>query len=390
MDGFKSLAEWAHDRYRLSPSTVSKYKHINEVFSLGGNSDQLDPQYIGYGFSKLTDMLALPDKDLEQLSPDMPRADIRELKAFNKEARDIPEEPSDFGKLVKHFWEFYGGVMKEILHQRAFGVDQFKECVIPSGYKVFKKEGLFLMLNEQTAKYKKGQGAWVMVTWEDFLEASRPYMVEEKHEEPAEEDPVLDPGMEVDHVHTGSDISDTEAEEPQGSEPAQAPAEDREPVEEEEESERDTVEAPGEEPDADSAGAAGGMESGSSEETDEGEPSGGDDEAGAHNGAHEDADPEGKIPAVDNPVPVPLAGTVVAESVPSAGEDAEEPASLINSMNAPEEDEEETVSPAQIAARSRAKIYFDNLQKAMDAGAWPRALSSCESLQKALREVVGR
>jgi hypothetical protein len=59
-------------------------------------------------------------------------------------------------------------------------------------------------------------------------------------------------------------------------------------------------------------------------------------------------------------------------------------------MNAPEEDEEETVSPAQIAARSRAKIYFDNLKKAMDAGAWPRALSSCESLQKALREVVGR
>ncbi len=392
MDGSKSLAEWAHDRYGLSPSTVSKYKHINEVFSLGGNSDQLDPQYIGYGFSKLTDMLALPDRDLEQLSPDMPRADIRELKAFNKEAAVVPEEPSDLDQLVKLFWEAYEDDMVEILHQKAYGLDQFKECVIPSGNRVFRrdKEGFFLMLNETTVKYRKGQGKWIFVTWEEFMNASRPYMVEEKHEEPAEEDPVLDPGMEVDHVHTGSDIPDSPTEEPQGSRAAQAPAEDREPVEKGEEIEGTVVETSGEEPDADPAGAAGGMESGSSEETDEGEPSGGDDEAGTYNGADKDADLEGEVPAVDDPVPVPLAGTVVAESVPSAGEDAEETESLSDSMNEPEEDEEETVSPAQIAARSRAKIYFDNLKKAMDAGAWPRALSSCESLQKALREVVGR
>ena len=391
MDGSKSLAEWAHDRYGLSPSTVSKYKSINEAFSLGGNSDQLDPKYIGYGFSKLTDMLALPDRDLEQLSPDMPRADIRELKAFNKEAAAVPEEPSDLDQLVKLFWESYEDVMAEILHQKAYGLDQFKECVIPSGNRVFKKEAFFLMLNETTAKYRKGMGAWVSVTWKEFLEASSPYMVEEKHEEHAEEDLVSDPGMGMDHVHTGSDISDTETEESQGSGVAQAPAENREPVEEEKESERDTVEAPGEEPDADPAGAAGGMESGSSEETDEGEPSGGDDEAGTYNGADKDADSEGEVPAADNPVPVPLEGTVVAESVPSAGEDAEETESLSDSMNAPVEEqeaEEETVAPAQIAAITRAKIYFGNLESAMSAGAWRRALSSCEQLMHTLQKVV--
>ena len=388
MDGSKSLAEWAHDRYGLSPSTVSKYKHINEVFSLGGNSDQLDPKYIGFGFSKLTDMLALPEKDLEQLSPDMPRADIRELKAFNKEAAAVPEEPSDLDQLVRLFWTSYKDVMEEILHQKAFGLDQFKECVIPSGYKVFKKEVFFLMLNEQTAKYKKSQGEWVMVTWEDFLEASRPYMVEEKHEEPAEADPVLDLGMEVDHVHTGSDIPDSEAEESQGSRAAQAPAEDREPVEKGEEIEGTVVEAPGEEPDVDPAAPAGGVESGSSEETDEGEPSGGDDEAGTYNGADKDADSEGEIPAADAPVPVPLEGTIMAESVPSAGEDTEGPEHLSESMNTPEEDEEETVSPAQIAAISRAKIYFGNLESAMSAGAWRRAMSSCEQLMHTLQKVV--
>ena len=342
LDGCKSLAEWAKEKYNLSPSTVSKYKRINEVFSVDGYSENLDTKYLEYGPSKLSDMLALPDKDLEQLSPDMPRADIRELKAFNKEARDIPEEPSDLDQLVKLFWESYVDVMKEIMHQKAFGVDQFKECVIPSGNKVFRKEGFFLMLNETTAKYRKGMGEWVTVTWEDFLEASRPYM-EEQHEEETEEPAVLDPGKEVELVYEESGVYDSGAEEDTGSEPAQDPAEDREPVEEEKESERDTVEAPGEEPDADPAGAAGGMESGSGEETDEGEPSGGDDEAGTYNGADEDADPEGEIPAADDPVPVPLAGTVVAESVPSAGEDAEETESLSDSMNEPE-DEEEKIS----------------------------------------------
>jgi hypothetical protein len=321
----------------------------------------------------------------------MPRADIRELKAFNKEAAEIPEEPSDLNRLVKLFWEFYGDVMKEILHQQAFGLDQFKECVIPSGYKVFKKEGFFLMLNEQTAKYKKGQGAWVMVTWEDFLEASRPYMVEEKHEEPAEEDPVSDPGMEMDHVHTGSDIPDAKAEEPQGSGTAQAPAEDREPVEEEEESERDTVEAPGEEPDADPADAGGGMESGSGPARSGSGQVVEDVEPGPDHSGNEEPDSEGSLQAEDDNESVLLAPAQLADGESEAGEPAEETEHLSDSMNAPVEEleaEEETVAPAQIAAISRAKIYFGNLESAMSAGAWRRALSSCEQLMHTLQKVV--
>lgn len=390
MDGSKSLAEWAHDRYGLSPSTVSKYKSINEAFSLGGNSDQLDPKYIGYGFSKLTDMLALPDRDLEQLSPDMPRADIRELKAFNKEAAAVPEEPSDLDQLVRLFWTSYKDVMEEILHQKAYGLDQFKECVIPSGNRVFKKEAFFLMLNETTAKYRKGMGAWVSVTWEEFLEASSPYMVEEKHEEPVEEIPVQDPGPEVDMVHAGSDVSDSPTEEPQGSGVTQAPAEDREPVEKGEEIEGTAVELPGASEDADPADAGSSMESGSGPARSGSGQALGDVEPGPDHAEHEEPDSEGSLPGEDDHESVLLASAQLADAESETGEPAEEAESLSDSMNEPEEDEEETVSPAQIAARSRAKIYFDNLQKAMEAGAWQRALSSCESLQKALREVVGR
>jgi hypothetical protein len=392
MDGKKSLAEWAKDRYGLSPSTVSKYKHINEAFSLGGNSDKLDPQYIGYGFSKLTDMLALPDRDLEQLSPDMPRADIRALKAFNKEVGELPEEPTDMDKVVKLFWEKYPNAIEEILHQQAFSLDQFKECVIPSGYRTFLNStaGYYAMFDEQTVKYRKGQGKWIFVTWEEFMDASRPYM-EVKHEDHAEEDPVSDPGMEVDHVHTGSDIPDTEAEEPQGREPAQAPAEDREPVEEEKESERDTVEDPGEEPDADPSSAGGGMESGSGPARSGSGQAMEDVEPGPDHTEHEEPDSEGSLPAEDDNESVLLAPSQLADDESEAGEAAEEAESLSDSMNEPEEEpetEEERVAPAQLAATSRAKIYLGNVQSAMEAGAWKRALSSCEELMHALQKVV--
>lgn len=393
LDGCKSLAEWAKEKYNLSPSTVSKYKRINEVFSVGGYSENLDTKYLEYGPSKLSDMLALPDKDLEQLSPDMPRADIRELKAFNKEAVELPEEPSDLDQLVKLFWEFYEDIKAEILHQKAYGLDQFKECVIPSGTRVFRKKEFFFMLNETTTKYKKGMGAWVTVTWEEFLETSRPYMVEEKHEEPAEEDSVSDPGMEVDHVHTGSDISDTETEEPQGSGVTQDPAEDREPVKEGEEIEGTAVELPGASEDADPADAGSSMESGSGQARSGSGQTLEDVESGQDHAEHEEPDPEGSLPGEDDHESVLLAPAQLADAESEAGEPAEETEHLSDSMNNPEEDpedEEDRFSPAQIAARSRAKIYFDNLQKAMEAGAWQRALSSCESLQKALREVVGR
>jgi hypothetical protein len=115
-------------------------------------------------------------------------------------------------------------------------------------------------------------------------------------------------------------------------------------------------------------------------------------EPGPDHSGNEEPDSEGSLQAEDDNESVLLAPAQLADDESEAGEPAEETEHLSDSMNEPEEDpedEEERFSPAQIAARSRAKIYLDNLQKAMDAGAWPRALSSCENLQKALREVVG-
>ena len=391
MDGSKSLAEWAKDRYGLSASTVSKYKAINERFSIDGYSDKLEPKFIGYGFSKLTDMLALPDQDLDQLDPKMKREEIRELKAFNKEAEAVPEMVSDLQTLVGLFWEAYTDVRDEIMHQKAFSLEQFKECCIPSGNRVFRKAGFFLMMNESEIKYRKGLGAWQQVTWGAFMEASHPYMEKKEDEKSAEDNPVPNPGPEVDMVHAGSNVPDSTTEESQGSGVAQASAEDREPVEEEKESERDTVEAPGEEPDADPADAGGVMESGSGPARSGSGQAVEDVEPGADHSEHEEPDSEGSLPTEDDNESVLLAPAQLADGESEAGEPAEETEHLSDSMNAPVEEleaEEETVAPAQIAAITRAKIYFGNLESAMNAGAWRRALSSCEQLMHTLQKVV--
>jgi hypothetical protein len=321
----------------------------------------------------------------------MKREEIRELKAFNKGAEAVQEMVTDLQTLVGLFWEAYSDVKEEILHQRAFGLEQFKECCIPSGNRVFRKAGFFLMMNETEVKYKKGMGAWQQVTWAAFMEASHPYMEKKEDEKSAEENSVPNPGPEVDMVHAGSDVPDSPTEEPQGRGVAQAPAEDREPVEKGEEIEGTVVEAPGEEPDADPADAGGGMESGSGPARSGSGQTVEDVEPGPDHSGNEEPDSEGSLQAEDDNESVLLAPAQLADGESEAGEPAEETEHLSDSMNAPVEEleaEEETVAPAQIAAISRAKIYFGNLESAMSAGAWRRALSSCEQLMHTLQKVV--
>ena len=85
-DGSKSLTEWAKDNYGLSESSVSRFMAINRKYSINGYSDQLRLEYAQYGSAKLSEMLTLPDSDLEMVSPQMKKKDIQEIKKFNKEA----------------------------------------------------------------------------------------------------------------------------------------------------------------------------------------------------------------------------------------------------------------------------------------------------------------
>lgn len=88
-DGKKDIFEFAQDEYGLSKSTVSRFMAINDKYSEDGNSLELRDEFKGLSSSKLSEMLTLPDEQLELITEQTTVSTIRELKAFNKEAEEM-------------------------------------------------------------------------------------------------------------------------------------------------------------------------------------------------------------------------------------------------------------------------------------------------------------
>ena len=118
-DGYETVTEFAKAEYGLSASTISRFMSINRKFSIDGYSDRLRPEYAQMGSSKLSEMLSLPDVDMEMIRPEMPKADIRELKHFNKEMPE-PEVADSLEKLVWKFFEANVAIAKELEQSEAY------------------------------------------------------------------------------------------------------------------------------------------------------------------------------------------------------------------------------------------------------------------------------
>lgn len=180
-DGCKSIAEFAKKEYGLEASTVSRFMAINREYSEGGYSERLREEYTGYGQSKLSEMLQLPDKDRELITPQMQRADIRELKDFN---RTEPEggKADDIQSLIESYFhdnkkdlnELYG--MAENNHADdghivSIDVKEAIDLLNPSGTKVYRKGLYMLFFYDENVKIKKFCEDAVTHTWGDFLAA---------------------------------------------------------------------------------------------------------------------------------------------------------------------------------------------------------------------------
>lgn len=165
-DGYKSVAEFAKAEYGLSASTVSRFMAINERFSLGGYSERLDPQYIGFHQSIMGEMLGLPDGDMELITPDTSRRDLRELKRFN---RQEPEHgvADDLRELLENYFR----ENRQELNELYSGSGQpTKEVLNPSGNKVYRKGMYMLFFYPDCVKTKKFGGGTSSYTWEEFRE----------------------------------------------------------------------------------------------------------------------------------------------------------------------------------------------------------------------------
>lgn len=194
-DGCDSLTEWDEKEYGLSASSVSRFIAINKRYSIDGYSKQLRLEYAKYGQAKLQEMLTLPEEALQMVSPEMKRTDIREIKAFERQAPD--EEPAEQDTEI-HPWiiEFIkANNLKSLRNTRAFAendLDQLISEVNPTGTKTFRYKRTMVSMFSDKIMVREFPNPPEQMAWREFFDIIMPLIsAEEPEEEPEEVQEVL-------------------------------------------------------------------------------------------------------------------------------------------------------------------------------------------------------
>ena len=113
--GYSGMGEFAKTEYGLSPDQTSRFISICEKY--GNGEDRLLPQYEEFGYTKLSEMLTLPDAVAAAISPEITREEIRELKAEIKAEEEITPlevmmekpagDPEEHSELYLFFLEYF-------------------------------------------------------------------------------------------------------------------------------------------------------------------------------------------------------------------------------------------------------------------------------------------
>lgn len=147
--GYGNVVEFAKARYGLDKTQVSRFIHINDRFSEGGNSAELQDRYKGMGYAKLTIMLQLPDEINEEISTDFSKSEIEDIKKEIDEENKISdievwmegtqEEAEKYNEL--------GQVMYQLLHdmpelfikiaQSSIETEELMNVLAPSGEMIY-------------------------------------------------------------------------------------------------------------------------------------------------------------------------------------------------------------------------------------------------------------
>lgn len=147
--GYANVVEFAKARYGLDKTQVSRFIHINDRFSEGGNSVELQDRYKGMGYAKLTIMLQLPDEINEEISADFSKSEIEDIKKEIDEENKISdievwmegtqEEAEKYNEL--------GQVMYQLLHdmpelfikiaQSSIETEELMNVLAPSGEMIY-------------------------------------------------------------------------------------------------------------------------------------------------------------------------------------------------------------------------------------------------------------
>lgn len=190
--GYASLYEYAKDTFGISRFTATRFMEINDKYSMGGNSPQIDDRWRGYGSSKLTEMLGLPEEIQEVIPAEATVREIRDAKAIVKETEsryddqmelcDIAQETEQepwMRKLVKEFFRSDGKdkfqtmvdfVRKDIGNDQEGIEEEILAIINPTKFKMIQLDTANVMMQEKIIQVMpyRGQGEKEKFTYVDF------------------------------------------------------------------------------------------------------------------------------------------------------------------------------------------------------------------------------
>ena len=190
-DGCDSLAEWAEKEYSLSASSVSRFIAINKRYSIDGYSKQLRLEYAKYGQAKLQEMLTLPEEAMQMISPEMKRADIREVKTFEKQAPNMEPEEEPQAEIAPWIIEFIrANDLQSLRNTRAYAendLDQLISEVNPTGTKTFRYKRTMVSMFSDKIMVREFPNPPERMEWKEFFDIALPLISAEEPEEMPEE-----------------------------------------------------------------------------------------------------------------------------------------------------------------------------------------------------------
>lgn len=170
--GYSNVIEFAKAEYHIDKTTVSRFININDRFSEGGNSQYLKEQYRGFGYSKLAEMLQLPDAIIEELTPEFSKAEIAEIKREYDEEKKISdlellaeqsetsEETKEMNELEKAFRQIANDnveIFDRLYEAKDRDEEQLFEALAPAGDMIYsvRLAGIGRLMMSVRAKEKK-------------------------------------------------------------------------------------------------------------------------------------------------------------------------------------------------------------------------------------------
>lgn len=184
LKGYSSITEYARETFGMTPDGVSRFIHVYEKYSVQGDTPELREEYRDFKFSQLTEMLQLPEDDHEMIRPETKREDIRDLKKFNKQSQNNPDnllnwqqDPDDIiREAVKDFFFSRKKDLNGIYEQ--YGIGPYPEETVKlmarflyhEKKRKFQNDRVFIMLYPDQVFIKSSDGELQDITWTEFFQ----------------------------------------------------------------------------------------------------------------------------------------------------------------------------------------------------------------------------